>query len=233
MSTWRFGFESLADMAATNLFAVSAPVEPLGLACLGTEAVCSSWRKTSLQRSKYLPSCLHPEILGRPGYSDDDAGVAEGHNKDGKDPGEGEEVEEVCKLLKISEKSVSSSKICVHHPVIKHFQIWIETLTMILPKFFRKVYSQARWGGSYTAGSLEQLGVEQAQREKTCRDDDIDIDSDDDDIDIDSDCPSQLDSKQEQRENTEKRWIFFDKRPEKWSQWKSGRPDRANANVTM
>ena len=35
----------------------------------------------------------------RPGYSDDDAGVAEGHDQDREHPGEGEEVEEVCQLL--------------------------------------------------------------------------------------------------------------------------------------
>ena len=50
---------------------------------------------------------------------------------------------------------------------------------IILPKFFRTVCIQEGWDGSYTAGSLERLGVGQEQREKTSRDgDDID-DSDD------------------------------------------------------
>ena len=57
----------------------------------------------------------------------------------------------------------------------------LKDCSLILPKFFRKVYSQARWGGSYTAGSLEQLGVGQEQREKTCRDGDDGDDIDDSD----------------------------------------------------
>ena len=58
------------------------------------------------------------DFISWPGDGDDDAGVAEGHDEDGEDPGEGEEVEEVCQLLKIPEKSVSSSKIFVDHPLI-------------------------------------------------------------------------------------------------------------------
>jgi len=38
------------------------------------------------------------------GYSDDDAGVAEGHDQDGENPGEGEEVEEVCQLLEYPQR---------------------------------------------------------------------------------------------------------------------------------
>ena len=40
----------------------------------------------------------------RPGYSDDDAGVAEGHDQDREHPGEGEEVEEVCQLLEYPQR---------------------------------------------------------------------------------------------------------------------------------
>ena len=52
---------------------------------------------------------------------------------------------------------------------------------IILPKFFRTVCIQEGWDGSYTAGSLEQLGVGQEQREKTCRDGDDGDDIDDSD----------------------------------------------------
>ena len=40
----------------------------------------------------------------RPGYSDDDAGVAEGHDQNRENPGEGEEVEEVCQLLEYPQR---------------------------------------------------------------------------------------------------------------------------------
>ena len=49
----------------------------------------------------HICNSIDPDILGGPGYSDDDAGVAEGHDENGEDPGEGEKVEEVCELLKI------------------------------------------------------------------------------------------------------------------------------------